>query len=244
VSPLLEVRRLSKSFGGLRAVNDVSLDVKAGELVGLIGPNGAGKTTLFNLLTGHERPNGGQIFWRGQRADGLAPHVIARRGLARTFQNPMVFDHVSVADNLAIGGSARRTPPDPEMVHRLEALCGLGPFLEREPHGLPYGVKRRLGIALALVTEPVMLLLDEPAAGLSHDERLELRATLRGLWRDGLSLVIVEHDMELVMNLCQRVVVLHSGTLIHDGAPEAAQKDPEVARVYLGPAGAGGTPGP
>jgi branched-chain amino acid transport system ATP-binding protein len=237
VSTLLEARKVSKSFGGLRAVDEVDLQLDAGELVGLIGPNGAGKTTLFNLLTGHERPDRGEIFWRGQRAGGLAPHVIARRGLARTFQNPMVFDRVSVADNLSIARSARRRPPDRERIESLVALCGLGPYLDREPHDLPYGVKRRLGIALALVTRPVMLLLDEPAAGLSHDERLTLRGMLRALWQNGLSLVIVEHDMELVMNLCRRVVVLHSGRLIHDGSPAEAQKNAEVARVYLGHGG-------
>jgi branched-chain amino acid transport system ATP-binding protein len=236
---MLEARKLRKWFGGLRAVDEIDLQVNAGELVGLIGPNGAGKTTLFNLLTGHERPDGGAIFWRGERADGLAPHVIARRGLARTFQNPMVFERVSVADNLSIAGAARRSGRDRERVDGLVALCGLGPFLEREPHDLPYGVKRRLGIALALVTQPAMLLLDEPAAGLSHDERLDLRKTLRALWQDGLSLVVVEHDMELVMNLCQRVVVLHSGRLIHDGSPAEAQKNAEVARVYLGHGGGG-----
>ena len=234
MSVLLEARALSKSFGGLRAVDGVDLRLDAGGLVGLIGPNGAGKTTLFNLLTGHERPDGGEIFWRGQRADGLAAHVIARRGLARTFQNPMVFDRVSVADNLSIAGSARRQPPDRETIESLVALCALGPYLDREPHDLPYGVKRRLGIALALVTQPVMLLLDEPAAGLSHDERVTLRGTLRALWQNGLSLVIVEHDMELVMNLCQRVVVLHSGRLIHDGSPAEAQRNADVVRVYLG----------
>lgn len=234
MTAMLEVARVSKSFGGLRAVNDVNLAVREGELVGLIGPNGAGKTTVFNLITGHDRPDGGEIIWCGERIDGLAPSLIARRGLVRTFQNPMVFEHVSVSDNISIARSARLTEPAPGLAERLISTCGLDPFLARKPGNLPYGVKRRLGIALALMIEPRLLLLDEPAAGLNQSERQELLALLRTLWNAGLTLVVVEHDMRVVMNLCQRILVLDAGQLIDDGPPAQIQSNPEVARVYLG----------
>lgn len=236
MSALLDIAGVNKAFGGLRAVNDVSFTVSEGELVGLIGPNGAGKTTLFNLITGHDRPDSGQIAWRGERIDGFAPNLVARRGLVRTFQNPMVFENVSVEDNLSIAVSARPDEPAAGLRERLVATCGLAPYLAQKPGNLPYGVKRRLGIALALTIEPKLLLLDEPAAGLNQGERQELVALLRTLWTGGLTLVVVEHDMRLVMGLCQRILVLDAGQLIDDGPPAQIQANPEVARVYLGKA--------
>jgi branched-chain amino acid transport system ATP-binding protein len=234
MTAMLQVTGVGKSFGGLRAVNDVNFTVSGGELVGLIGPNGAGKTTLFNLITGHDQPDAGEVTWRGERIDGLAPNLIARRGLVRTFQNPMVFEQVSVADNLSIARSARPTEPPGGLRERLISTCGLGPFLAQKPGNLPYGVKRRLGIALALMVEPSLLLLDEPAAGLNQGERQELVALLRTLSSSGLTLVVVEHDMRLVMNLCQRILVLDAGQLLDDGPPAQIQSNPEVGRVYLG----------
>ena len=233
---LLEVKAVGKIFGGLRAVNEVSVAVGERELVGLIGPNGAGKTTLFNLVTGHERPSHGEIFWLGQRIDGKRPHEVARRGLVRTFQNPMVFQKVSVKDNLSIAESARTKPLLPSLRERVIDTCGLRPVLEQKPENLPYGVKRRLGIALALLMEPRMLLLDEPAAGLNQAERVELRELLEALWKGGLALVVVEHDMKLVMSLCKRIVVLDAGQLIEDGPPDKVLSNPVVARIYLGKA--------
>lgn len=233
---LLEVKTVGKIFGGLRAVNDVSLAVGENELVGLIGPNGAGKTTLFNLITGHERPSHGEIQWLGGRIDGKMPHEVARLGLVRTFQNPMVFQKVSVKDNLSIAESARRKPLAASVRQRVIETCGLQAVLGQKPENLPYGVKRRLGIALALLMEPSMLLLDEPAAGLNQAERVDLRELLIALWEGGLALVVVEHDMKLVMSLCKRVVVLDAGQLIEDGTPEKVLSNPVVARIYLGKA--------
>jgi branched-chain amino acid transport system ATP-binding protein len=236
MSVLLDIAGVSKTFGGLRAVNEVSFTVGEGELVGLIGPNGAGKTTLFNLITGHDKPDVGRVTWRGEHIEGFAPNLIARRGLVRTFQNPMVFENVSVEDNLSIALSARSNEPPAGLTARLVQTCGLASYLSQKPGNLPYGVKRRLGIALALTIEPRLLLLDEPAAGLNQGERQELVALLRTLSSDGLTLVVVEHDMRLVMALCQRILVLDAGQLIDDGPPAQIQANPEVARVYLGKA--------
>ena len=233
---LLEARAVSKVFGGLRAVDDVSLSVGEHELVGLIGPNGAGKTTFFNLITGHERPSAGEILWLGERINGQMPHVVARRGLVRTFQNPMVFQKISVKDNLSIAASARKTPLASGTRNRVIETCGLQSVLEHTPENLSYGVKRRLGIALAVLMDPRMLLLDEPAAGLNQTERVQLRELLEALWKSGLTLVVVEHDMALVMSLCKRIVVLDAGQLIEDGPPEKVLANPEVARIYLGKA--------
>lgn len=236
MSALLDIAGVSKTFGGLRAVSEVSFSVGEGELVGLIGPNGAGKTTLFNLITGHDRPDTGRVTWRGEHIEGLAPNLIARRGLVRTFQNPMVFENVSVEDNLAIARSACSEEPPAGLTEHLVQTCGLAAYLSQKPGNLPYGVKRRLGIALALTIQPKLLLLDEPAAGLNQGERQELVALLRRLSGEGLTLVVVEHDMRLVMGLCQRILVLDAGQLIDDGPPAQIQANPEVARVYLGKA--------
>lgn len=236
MNALLDIAGVSKTFGGLRAVSEVSFTIGQGELVGLIGPNGAGKTTLFNLITGHDKPDTGRITWRGEHIEGFAPNLIARRGLVRTFQNPMVFENVTVEDNLMIARSARSDDPPAGLAERLIDTCGLAAYLAQKPGNLPYGVKRRLGIALALTIEPKLLLLDEPAAGLNQGERQELVALLRALWTGGLTLVVVEHDMRLVMGLCQRILVLDAGQLIDDGPPAQIQANPEVARVYLGKA--------
>ena len=236
MSVLLDIAGVCKTFGGLRAVSEVSFTVGEGELVGLIGPNGAGKTTLFNLITGHDRPDAGRVTWRGEHIEGLAPNLIARRGLVRTFQNPMVFENVSVEDNLSIARSACSQEPPAGLTAHLVQTCGLAPYLSQKPGNLPYGVKRRLGIALALTIQPKLLLLDEPAAGLNQGERQELVALLRRLSGEGLTLVVVEHDMRLVMGLCQRILVLDAGQLIDDGPPAQIQANPEVARVYLGKA--------
>lgn len=234
MATLLKVQGVSKVFGGLSAVNDISFNIAEGELIGLIGPNGAGKTTLFNLITGHERPSRGSIHWQDSRIDGWMPHKMARLGLVRTFQNPMVFKKASTLDNLSIAESARSKQNSPGLREKVIAVCGLGPFLEQKAENLPYGVKRRLGIALALIMEPRLLLLDEPAAGLNHDERDELRQLLATLYADGLTMVVVEHDMRLVMSLCRRILVLDAGKLIEDGTPEKVRANAEVARIYLG----------
>jgi branched-chain amino acid transport system ATP-binding protein len=248
----LEARGLIKSFGGLRAVNGFSLALEPRGLQGLIGPNGAGKTTVFNLLTGVYRPDQGEILLGGQRIEGQKPSKIAHGGLARTFQNIRLFGELSVLDNVrtAAGVRARsglfrsllRTPPyiaeDRAITERsmeLLEVLGIAHRWNEQSKSLPYGDQRRLEIARALATEPRVLLLDEPVAGMNSQEKRAMRGLIQSLRETfGVAILLIEHDMGLVMDICERITVLDHGEIIACGNPSEVQNDSRVIAAYLG----------
>jgi len=248
MSPLLELREVSKNFGGVLAVDDISFSIAPGELVGLIGPNGAGKTTVFNLVSGVHPLSGGDVLFRGERISGSGPTWIARRGIARTFQNIRlfrsltVFEHVLVAQTCHANGALVQFSPfaaGAEVERRRQAMetldaVGLAQRHDELAVHLPYGGQRRLEIARALATSPKLLLLDEPAAGLNDTETEELRAMLEALRALGHTILLVEHDMQLVMRLCSRILVLNFGRLIASGTPAQVRANQEVIDAYLG----------
>lgn len=248
---LLEVQGLTRRFRGLTALDDVDFVVGRGEVVGLIGPNGAGKSTCFNVVTGFLKPNAGTITFDGNSIAGLAPHHVAALGLVRTFQHSTVFADLSVADNIRTAGHLharastlaallhsrvfRREENELQgRVHRIAKRVGLFEELASRAGDLSYGHLRKLGIAIALATEPKCLMLDEPAAGLNGSETNELLRLIGGLRDEGMSVVIVEHDMKLIMEVCDRIVVLSHGRRIAQGTPGQVRRDPEVIRNYLG----------
>jgi len=248
-SPVLDVRSARKTFGGLVAVNDVSFSVAAGEILGLIGPNGAGKSTMFNLVSGVLPLSGGEVHFMGARVDGKPSRTLARAGLARTFQHVRLLPAMSVIENVAIGAHLRahrgwvsgvaRTNRVEEASVFAEAMkqlerCGLGEHALREAGSLALGQQRILEIARALAADPVLLLLDEPAAGLRHQEKVALAQLLRSLSAEGVTILLVEHDMDFVMGLVHRLVVMDFGTRICEGAPDAVRNDERVIEAYLG----------
>lgn len=246
MSILLHTRELTKHFGGLRAVDGINFDVHHGEILGLIGPNGAGKTTLFNLISGLLRPTAGRIWFREQEIQGRRPHEIAALGIGRTFQIVRPFRSLTSLDNVlaALGHTyypswqafttSYRESTFQDQARALLERVGLSDYAQVRAGALPIGLQRRLEIARALALSPVLLLLDEPAAGLVHEEAAGLTRLIRRLRDDGLTIILVEHNMPFAMGLCDRIVVLAHGQVIAEGPPEAIQANPLVVEAYLG----------
>lgn len=250
--PLLEIRNLTRQFGGLRAVSDFNLTLEGGELQGIIGPNGAGKTTIFNILSGFYKASGGDIVFNGANTAGLKPHQVTRLGMGRTFQNIRLWQGMSVFDNLRIaqhyqlqygivdaffrtGRFIRREKAIEAFAMEMLETLELSRFADDYPGNLPYGLQRRVEIARALTLRPKLILLDEPAAGLNSSDIQGLIDLIHSIHENfKVTLLLIEHQMKVVMSLCQRIKVIDFGTTIAEGTPEEIRNNPVVIKAYLG----------
>ncbi len=248
---MLRVEHLSKSFGGVAAVSDVSFGVSEGAVHAVIGPNGAGKTTLFNLISGVYAPTSGSIRLRDEEVAGMAPEALARRGVSRTFQNLQISMNLSALENVMIGahlrlnsslvaamarwpGLSARDRAAREEAAELMAFVGCGAYVGAQARAMPYGALKRLEIARALAAHPKLLFLDEPAAGLNPTETHEVEELIAKLGERGVTVVLVEHDMKLVMNVSRHIIVLDYGKMLAEGTPDEIRRNPEVVAAYLG----------
>ncbi len=248
---LLETKELTKNFGGLTAINNLELQVSPGEILGIIGPNGAGKTTLFNLISGFYKPTGGKIVFDGNNIEGLSPHKIAEMGIGRTFQRTTLFMDSTIFENVLAGfhliykvdifrtylhsrESKRESERVKEECGKILELVGLVSYRNEFAKNLSHGHQRALGLGIALACNPVLLLLDEPATGMNNQETQSLVKIIRKIRDTGVTIMIIEHDMKVVMNLCDRITVLSFGQKIAEGVPEDIRRNEKVVEVYLG----------
>jgi branched-chain amino acid transport system ATP-binding protein len=251
---MLDVKGLTKDFGGLRAVNNLDFSIQAGEIVGLCGPNGAGKTTIFNLITGYIRPTRGQVIFEGKNITGKTPHSVARLGIVRTFQHSSIFKDFTVLENVVMAthlktgvraletvlntrGNRRKDEAVLKRSRDILELVGLGGMMDTAAKTLAHGHKRMLGIAIALAAEPKLLFLDEPLSGMIGEEITEAMVLIRKIWQQGMTILLIEHNMRAAMGLCQRIVMVSFGKKIAEGPPDEIKRNAEVVKAYLGESG-------